>query len=74
MVDERDFDGMLQAIWKSLGRVEQGLETVNEKVDEVKATAKENMRDRDVRFAEQGTKPDARRGGRDPHRYDIRRR
>ncbi len=59
MVDERNFDGLLKEIWKSLGRVEAGQEGLTEKLEEDRRNAKESIRERDAKFLDQSTKLDA---------------
>lgn len=70
MVDERNFDGLLKEIWKSLGRVEAGQENFTEKLEEDRRNAKESIRERDAKFLDQSTKLD---GLADRQRDDARR-
>lgn len=59
MVDERDFDGLLKEIYRAMGRVEAGQDTLSAKLEEVRRDAKDSIRERDARFLEQSSKLDA---------------
>ena len=58
MVDERDFDGLLREIYRAMGRVEAGQDTLTAKIEEVQRDAKDSIRERDAKFSEQSTKLD----------------